>query len=383
MVVLLPVLYFLLDTFRQLTTKTELQTAADAAALAAGRTLVNDRLLTNTSQALANQLALAAGDAGRLAACNNVFGHSVVLDSAGPPTADIVFGRLETPGDNNFQVVDPLGSLPSPVLLLNTVRITARKFRISGGSAIELTFGGNAVAASATVLLDRDVIGFRSVAGQAIPFVPLALLSASQNALSWEAQVEMSPGQDNYQLGPDGNPPFSPGSDGLQEMLVQFNADGTGVNVCPLNIGIADWTGLASQITALAQGGGITSFQVAGQPDLQIVLDANNIWQASMLTAPFDPINDTASLRAALAQLASTGEARVWPLYTQCGNGTATITRFVGARVVKLNDPGNNGAITFLVQPAMLASTSVITDPNRHVNGTVGNPYVCKIRIIR
>src|SRR4051794_5211792 len=72
-VVLLPAMYFALDTQRQMTARDEYQSAADAAARAAARTLVDDFLLkldaTAAKTELASQLSLAAGDAGRLAAC--------------------------------------------------------------------------------------------------------------------------------------------------------------------------------------------------------------------------------------------------------------------------------------------------------------------------
>src|ERR1700722_8151175 len=108
LIALLPVLFIALDTHRQMTTKVYLQTAADAAARAAARTLVHDFLLLDDTTVLRNQLAASAGDAGRLAACTTINRrHSVLLQTAGPPDADIVFGRLETVGGRNFDYIDP------------------------------------------------------------------------------------------------------------------------------------------------------------------------------------------------------------------------------------------------------------------------------------
>jgi hypothetical protein len=393
MVALLPVLFVFLDTQRQATAKTDFQTASDAAALAAARTLVYDFLLSNNPP-FQNQLARSAADAARLAACNNVFGKTVLLDTAGPPDADIVFGRLETPGDDNFQVVDPLNPQPSNPLLLNAVRITARKVSIPGGAAIELTYRGQQVAATTTVLMDRDVFAFQSNNGQPIPFVPLALLSGSDPD-SWESQVEPSTydsARDTFKFNPNyqtppGSAPFSPGQDGLQEMTVTLNRKGNGngkgdSNVVPLNVSITSWSDLVNQINPIANGGigGVSSYQAASQPGGRISFNNNNQWTANVLTAA-PSANDIENLQTALSNLAASGEARVWPLYSGDPDSTALVVRFVAARVVQVTSNGKD--TTFLLQPAQLSGPFVVTDANRHVPQSVGNRYICKIHIIR
>lgn len=358
-----------------------LENAADAAALAAAGDLVDDRaLLANPSVQVA-LIQNARSDAVAYAASNLVQGQPLALgpNPTNAPDGDLVFGFVDLAQGVGFT---PAGDVSDPtnpdVLAVNAVRVVARRTRDRGNPAglllgTWLAMPSADVVAAATAFLDRDVIGFRSTAGQALPVVPIALLSdpTGANPLAWEAQAARGP--DVYRFDPASRT-FAPGSDGLHEVRVQIAQNG-----CLLEAGVTTVAGAAAQVV-----GGVQP----GQAPDGIVLGPDNT--LTVLTFPgCGPAPDTSDatlLQAALAQLQASGEARAWPLFRGAGpaSGTAVLTGFVAGRVANVAAPAAGQPVTFTLQPAQLATATAVTDASRRGAGGahVVNPYVCKVRLV-
>lgn len=155
------------------TAHTELQTAAEAAALAAGRELANDDLLreSHNPQSRMMKVRLAAA---RIAAENFVIGDPLLLNT--DDDGDVRVGKLlidETTGETVFAETDE-----NPT----TVVVSARRTN-DRQWPVDLPFrtlaGPNSadVVAIAEASLDNHVIGLRSVDNLPIPTLPIAILA--------------------------------------------------------------------------------------------------------------------------------------------------------------------------------------------------------------
>jgi Flp pilus assembly protein TadG len=352
-----------------------MENAADAAALAAAGDLVDDRaLLANPSVQVA-LIQSARADAIAFAANNLVLGQPLALDPnpANAPDGDLVFGFVGLAQGTGFTAAGDVSDPSNPnVLAVNAVRVLAQRTRARGNPAglrlgQWLSMPSADVIAAATAVLDRNVIGFRSTAGQPLPVVPIALFSGptGANPLAWEAQAASGP--DVYQFNRTTRT-FSAGSDGLREVQVQLAQNG-----CLLKVGVTTVVDAAAQVV-----GGV---QPAQAPN-GIILGPGNLLTAMTFPGcgPAPDTPDAALLQAALVQLQATAEARVWPLYQtfDAASGNAVLTGFVAARVANVAAPAAGQPISFTLQPAELATASAVTT----AGAAVQNPYVCKIRLV-
>ena len=226
------------------------------------------------------------------------------------------------------------------------------------------------VAAEATAMLDRDVIGFRPEGDIPIPLAPIALLSdpAGLKRCSWEYLVENENGPDEFHYDPDRHC-VTAGADGLHEMPVTLNGEDGKGNACLLRLGVERCDEIGAQVRE-----GITTDELRNLPGGRIALDDDGRFLAP--TQPVAGGSESRQLFDNLEGLAATGEARVWPLFQGFDpeTGAAVVTRFVAARVVRMGGDGG-----FVLQPCMVCTATAVTDPRR----TVGpNPYICKIRLV-
>jgi hypothetical protein len=379
-------------------TRTTLQNSADAAALAAALTLVDDRALEGGPGVMADLMGDATAEAQAYARMNPVLDEPVIIkpNPDNDPNGDIVFGALDRPHDKNFVVFDPTGLVAEGLRFVNTVRVTARRTQEHGDPAVIIggPFLSNRpynVASVATATIDRDVIGFRPHGNVPVPMVPIALLSdrSQHDRQAWEFQVERHGGEDHWRFDrvkhvavPDAR------GDGLFEMQVRLSGkserggrgrqrDRQGPNGCVLHLGVADAEGLAEQITSglrppqLQQWGG------------QLVLFVDN----EPLVVPGGPADggDAGLLMQALEQLRRDGTPRVWPLFSGFDpeSGMPVLTGFVAARVVQVGSSQAGNDLSFTVQPCALSTVTAVTDPAwRGVGGATPNRYVSKVRLI-
>jgi putative Flp pilus-assembly TadE/G-like protein len=395
--------------------RVEIRNAADAADLAAVQELVNDGLFSNRAYVMAGIVERARAQAIAFGQANPVLGQPLELDLniAHEPQGDIVFGYMETPHADFLPATDLTD------VHINAVRIIARRTRERGnpaGMLIARFFHMDAadVVATATAVLDRDVIGFRPNGNKPLPIAPLGILSdpTFANEDAWESQVVMplltpdGGGVDQFVFDRHQRNFLAVGDqvtvgDGIPEMHVhipltdQPTVSEDEPNGCLLQIGDANWDILCRQFTL-----GVTK-QDLSELDGQFSLAWDNrLYLPGHLQAP--GINDAhlGTLLNALKTLQLTGESRIWPLYGTVqrnhpnGEGVAVIQGFVAARLVSADlDAVGEGTekdpkrqeLKLILQPCMISTGTALTDASRrHANPAVDihNPYICKVRLV-
>lgn len=319
---------------------------------------------------------------------NRVLARPVQLDAN-----DILCGTFDTPRATVFAATPNVGSANNSALVrINAVRVFSPR-TAARGNPVGLPPGSMAatpsvdVVAAAAAMLDRDVIGFRFQNTQPLPLAPIALLSdqTATNPLSFEYLIESRQGRDQFRFDRQTNALVAdPNGDGLHEMLVTLALPGVntaGANGCIVYFGPATTASVTGQLRT-----GLTpaDLQSLGGP---LLLGPNN--QLVLPGAPTSPASSSpsfADLQQRLNELATTGAQRIWPLYTTCDQttGVTTVHGFVAARVAQVRTDGN-GALTFVLQPTLIASPDAVTDFTRRDAGgvNIANRYVVKIRLVQ
>lgn len=350
----------------------EMHSGTDSAVLAAGGALVHDDQLRGSTPLL-----MALTDQARLQAQVYASAHPVAGVPLQLANADIEF----------------IDDGTSPVAGL--VRVTAHRTQ-ARGNPIPLFLGQFAFAPEtdlltvATARLDREVIGFRPRPLSTIPVVPIALRSdpSGIDPGSWEDEVILGNGPDEFACDPSGGACLGPGADpqdGLDEMEVEIplsllpipplTSDG-----CILTIGA---TPLAMQVTQ-----GISDADLAGFGGALVLGPTGTLTLTGTPVAPMFGSMDLNELVAALQGLQASGEARIWPLAQSCdfGTSTAVLHAFVVARVTEVIPPTLPiEPLRFRLQPAMRIVNTAVTDDTR-LGGSaylLPNPYVVKVRLVR
>jgi hypothetical protein len=373
-------------------TQLELQTSAEAAALAGLGTFVDDRLLLVDPAVVVERMAAARDAARAQAARNLVRGFPLVLDLnlTNQAAGDIVSGRLDTPRSQVFvtETIDP--DAPNPlVVTFNALRVRADRSDARNnpvGLFLGPLLGQSTINVRdfSTALLDRDVVGFRPWGTPNVPLVPLPILSdpTGTDPRSWEYQVELLNGADAFQFDRVTRA-FSAGSDGLHEMELFIALDPGQLalaNVALLDVGAIDGAHFAEQI---ASGTSATDLQAIGG---QILLDdTQQVLLPGEAVGPPEGSADLDLLRAALEALRLSGAARVFPLYAGIdpGTGNVIVTGFVAARIVAVDAVVSGQPLRVVVQPAMICTATALTDAARRQAGTARvNAYVCKMRVV-
>jgi hypothetical protein len=372
--------------------RASLHTSADAAALAAVQSLVDDSWLTQDPTTQMNLIAAARVQAQNYGAANKVLGEMLKLHvpataTTNHPLADIVFGYADQPRNpdptQRILFVNDLDGAPF-LPLINTVLINARRNKLHG-NRIHL-IGGQFTGIDhkdalvhATATLDRDVIGFQPQGGQNLPMVPLALYTnpAPGTPSSWDNQLQL--GSDVWKFDPTSGT-FVPGSDQLVEVTLLVSGDETQASAALLLLGISDLTSAANQTTydgQIAQGVSANDLQSMGGSF--VLATSNNLLTVAASRGDNSFYSDLANQLNLIA-----GQKKIWPLYEgfDSGAGQAVIAGFVAARVVQANVTANGVAIT--LQPCMLSTRTALTNvAQRGVGGVnITNPYICKVRLV-
>jgi Flp pilus assembly protein TadG len=376
--------------------RANLHTSADAAALAAVQTLVDDSWLTQDPTAQMNLIAAARVQAQNYGAANKVLGaplklHVPTSPTTNHPLADIVFGYADQPRNPDptqriLFVNDLDGNYNgAPLLpLINTVRINARRNKFHG-NRIHL-IGGQFTGIDhkealehSTATLDRDVIGFQPQGGQDLPMVPLALYTnpAPATPSSWDNQLQL--GSDIWKFNPASGT-FVPGSDQLFEVTLLVSGDETQASAALLLLGIADLAAAGNQATYDGQiVQGVSTSDLQGLGGAFVLASSNNLLTVAATRGDNSFYSDLANQLNIIA-----GQKKIWPLYEgfDPGTGQAVIAGFVAARVVQANVTSNGVAIT--LQPCMLSTRTALTNVSQRGVGGVNitNPYICKVRLV-
>lgn len=171
--------------------KSELQNAADSAALAGASALLDPGQLSGAISE-AELIALGTDRTEQYAGKNIAGGQLVQLDSS-----DISIGHLSNPNDlQDTTIVEA-----SPY---NVVQVWARRSDGSLNGPVSLFFakilGHNtaSVSASATAMLDSNVSGYRPRPNSNSPFIPMSVRKAL-----WDTEIVNQLGDDDYGYDPD------------------------------------------------------------------------------------------------------------------------------------------------------------------------------------
>lgn len=386
----------------------ELRTAADAAALAAAHAWA-EKLAASAPPGLSPEARqevyqeaarYVAEHAGSVPLCllpnpdNDVLG-------------DVVFGFYHR--SSGFTPARQQ-ELASP--WLNAVRVTVCRDGRHGNAAglvFGPLFGWSAaeVHVSAVAVLERHILGFQCTDGQAIPVVPIAILSdpSGQAPDCWEAQVAQAdfPGG----LDQDTATPatvrirlfLSPSTASLAAVGLGAEVPGpspsavTG-NACVVQIGTQNWSEAVRQMAT-----GIWPQDLAGDDFAgRLVIDPAAGFRPVLAWTSAPGLNERelADLWAALSGLQQRGEVRIWPLYAGLlpkaeaqaddDRPIAAVNGFVAARILRLElrsggAQSNQGTyLELTLQPQLLVTRTAIPAahlPTRNLpDDRIENPYL-------
>jgi hypothetical protein len=302
-----------------------------------------------------------------------------------------VVGYLAHPHSPLFVPVQDLTNVTSPVTQLNAMRIYSPRTQ-ANGNPIAVPLGAMLLVpsvdmlATSTAMLDPYVIGFRFVNSRSLPLAPIAILTdpTGINPLSWEFNVVAQNGTDVFSFNQQ-TKTWSSGPDGLHEIVVTIGVPGgknLDVNSAIVNVNTSSATEVANQLTNGVRPLDLKPF--GGQ----LVLGANNqLLLPGSTTGPVPGSPDFVALLTSLSLLQSTGDQRIWPLYTGVDPSSSEIivSGWVAARVAQVLVDPNSGALIFTLQATMLASPHAVTHYNSNGVGgiNVPNPYIVKIRLVQ
>ncbi|MEW6253219.1 MAG: pilus assembly protein TadG-related protein [Planctomycetota bacterium] len=338
------------DVGRLYVVRSEMQTAADAAALAgANRLLDEDRL--KGSYAMNTVLAEARDATVLVAQRNPVAGLGPVLNPnpGNDPAGDVVVGYLADPENQACQL-----EFTNPERF-NTVRALIRRDEAHQGSIALLfarIFGYDSsnLRTAAAATFEDGVAGFRiQQPGTTVDLLPFALQKDV-----WDALLAGG-GDDNYSYNQETRT-VGCGQDGVREVNLYPGA-GTG-QLPPGNFGTVD---IGSPNNSTCDISRQIRYGVS---------EADLAWHGGELVIPNEgplPLNGDTGLSAAVKDdlEAIKGMPRMIPLFsTVAGNGNNAqynIVAFAGVRVMYVKLTGSMSSKKVIVQPAVVTSGAAVT----------------------
>lgn len=353
-----------------LVAKTELQHAADAAALAAVPELMDNEALSGQPD-MTDEIAAARIKAVQFAAANKVRRVAPVVDSntANSTSGDVVIGYLANPSDPN-EVLST-----AQMDKANAVQVTVRRTAAQNGE-VGLFFArimgknSGAVEATATAAMVRDFSGFEAPDdGTNIPILPIALKVDSWNEMLTATVTQTTThgnGNGNGNGNTTSNDEWSWNEDTSQvehngDKIIEINlypeSTTSPGNVGTVDVGTADnsTSDLARQIQ-----NGVSPQDMSALPGGKLELGSNGTTTLNGDTGISASIqNDLYAVR---------GQPRIIPLYSTVANpgdnATFTIVGFVGIRVVDVDLTGalKNKRVT--IQAANIQTKGGIRNSN-------------------
>jgi Flp pilus assembly protein TadG len=354
LVMMVALLAFAIDVGYLQVAKTQLQQAADAAALAATAELIDDEALASGSTDLSDEIALARSRAVQYGAANPVCAAAPIVDpnSSNSTTGNVVVGYLANPSDQS-QTMN-FGKLNQQA---NAVQVTVVRSSTQNGE-VGLFFGrifgnnSNAVSATATAALLNNIKGFKAPTdGSKIGILPFAL-----DVDTWNNMLHGG-GTDDYAWN-NSTKSISNGSDGVHEVNLYPQGTGAPGNRGTVDIGSSNnsTADIARQIVY-----GVNSSDLSNMPNGQIALNDSGT---------LDLNGDTGISAGVKDELASIeGQPRMIPLFKSVSgpgnNAQYTICAFVGVRIMDVKLTGPMSGKYVMVQPANVVTSGAIagTDP--------------------
>ncbi len=349
MVPFLAMVAFSVDMGYILRTKTELQNAADAAALAGAAKMVEPSFngLMNQNTVAGTMITNARSEAQKFAGLSSAGNKTLTL-----PGADVVIGYMASPGNQQSTLSAWSAGTPPP----NSIQVLMRR-DATANTPVNLFFArvlgisswSGTASATASYMAGSNVTGFKS-AGPNGKLLPIAVdvtywntfLATGKSpdgtltdAYSFNGTNTVSSGSDNI---PEFNDTYpnknSPGNFGLVDIGPPSNADPTfasWIDSGPTQADLSYFGANGLQATPSAPA------TMKGGPGLKSSLDSN------------------------LAN--AVGEPRVIPLFSsftgQGSNTEYTIVGFAGITIVSCTGNGKN--IQVIIEPAVVTDSTATT----------------------
>ena len=353
----------------------ELQTAVEAAALAAaGRLADDERINLNVEPHYLTAAAELAAE--QAAGMNRVAGRPIALSSGG--ANGITFGRYQVNLENGAYEFIETNELPT------TVRVRLEHSRSLGNPVARLFSGltgevGGDAFAKAEASLSNLIAGVRPFEGGPVPAFPLAIYEqdpTGERTDTWIAQIESGGGGDNWTFNHDSRQ-VEQGPDGLPEMVLHPmppRGEPHEANFQLLNIG----NGLIEdELVRQFEGG----WRVGDLADYGGELRVDDLTPPIECSAEvFEP-----TVEACLRMI---GQKRLVLLYVnhQASSGDLgeiTPTRLAAIRIMAV-EADTDGQPQITVQPSVVATRTALAldevlPPDEAAD--LGNPYVYKISL--
>ncbi|MFT3879762.1 MAG: pilus assembly protein TadG-related protein [Gemmatales bacterium] len=369
----------------------ELQVAADASVLAAVQELADDQLLLHREGYMQRAVRRSVVVATEMGLKHNVLGLPEVIEPDDEANPDVVAGFY----DPALGAIQPAMSKDWDSPFINSLQVTARRTR-DRGNPVGLFFtrlfnlSSADVAASATAVLDRHIVGFRPNGQINIPLMPIGLLSdpTGIEEASWEAQIDKPlttglSGFDQYLFDKDSKQWYEVGvnckvGDGLPEFTLKLplGKESEEVNGVMLQFGKPTYANTLRQMES-----GLNTLDLQNYDgklelgwDGMLPVEEANMPAGKQLSAMIELFNT----------LHASGEARIWPLYlpvdTTNDEQTATshvvVRGFVSARIANIVQ--NESYLEIELQPTVMITGTALTHPEANPNA-----YLGKIKLIR
>lgn len=329
--------------------RSQLSTAADAAALAGAAALATEnRVRGGTS--LTAEITAANSQAVALATPNHVLGVAPVLNTNTSNSTDgqIVVGYLDP---TNARAT--LNSAAASSQLFNAVQVTMIRDSTHGGQVPTpfsqlMGFKGVSVTVISTAAAQNYSINGFHVAGS----LNAMLLPIVLDKTTWQTMMAKQ-SQDQYTYNSSNNTVTS-GADGVFESQLYPVTNGSPGNWGTIKVGVSDnsTSVLGSQIRS-----GITPAQLATFPNSRIQLDTTQI--PPSITFQGNP-GISAGIKGDLSSII--GLPVTVPIYDQiAGSGnnvTYRVIAFQAARILSVNFQGNPKYV--VIQPALLNDPTAI-----------------------
>jgi hypothetical protein len=333
--------------------RAEARRSAEASALAAGHAFLSDDLLRLQQESFETD--------GRIARC-----RAAAVDMSRQYCRQTAIPELS---QHDLQVVMP----PTATALLSGLplvpdRITAAFDDDDSGFRLPLFFygltgaGAAKLSAGAAVSIEHAPVAFRPGSDVSVPMLPFAILDdevvSSAEAQSpvpghWTASVENAGGSDAWTWYPDSRQ-FAPGPDGLPELTVTINSDGTSGDDALIPIPFAAQGDASHNPVSdwIQQGLTLNGLQSLGLNQFE--------YPASYPVIALSP-RDMSTVATQLEL--RTGDPLIFSLCKRSEDPSLTgvqLIRPVAARIVRV-DTSLDGHIRVTLQPCVLVTATAVT----------------------
>jgi Flp pilus assembly protein TadG len=337
------------DTAMVAVARSQLSTAADAAALAGAMQLATeDRVRGATS--LTSEITAANSQSVSLATSNRVLGSApgVTANTSNASGGQIMVGYLDP-----TKPTSTLDTSADSTSLYNSVQVTLLRDAGHGGAiptvfAQLMGFKGTTVSVSSTATAQSySISGFQAVGSLNAQLLPIVL-----DKSTWQT---MMTGQstDQYTYNPSTNTVTS-GADGIYESQLYPVSSGSPGNWGTIKVGVSNnsTSTLSSQIQY-----GITPSQLATYSNSTIQLDTTQ--SPPSITFGGNP-GLSAGIKSALSSII--GQPVAVPIYDESGgngnNAWYRVIAFQPARILSVNFQGNPKYV--IIQPCLLNDATAI-----------------------